>query len=92
MTVEQITALAQAGGLILLAVALLTGQVWAKPSVDFLRQMLTESLGRETALADALVTNNTLLASNTQLLQDVLKELRDTLRDMRDLKSGRGRA
>lgn len=68
MSVEQITALAQAGGLILLAVALLTGQVWAKPSVDFLRSMLTESLARETKLSDALGTN-------TAAMQEAMKEL-----------------
>jgi hypothetical protein len=68
VTVDQITALAQAGGLILLAAALLTGQVWAKPSVDFLRQMLTESLARETKLAEALATN-------TATMQEAMKEL-----------------
>jgi hypothetical protein len=70
MTTEQIIALAQAGGLILLSAALLTGQVWAKPSVDFLRAMLTESLSRETKLADAL-------AANTATMQEAIKELRE---------------
>lgn len=73
MTVEQITALAQAGGLILLAAALLTGQVWAKPSVDFLRSMLSESLARETKLADAL-------AANTTAMKEAVEELRDRKR------------
>jgi hypothetical protein len=70
MTTEQIIALAQAGGLILLSAALLTGQVWAKPSVDFLRAMLTESLSRETKLADAL-------SANTATMQEAMKELRE---------------
>lgn len=73
MNVEQITALAQAGGLILLAAALLTGQVWAKPSVDFLRSMLSESLARETKLADAL-------AANTAAMKEAVEELRDRKR------------
>lgn len=70
MTTEQIIQLAQAGGLILLATALLTGQVWAKPSVDFLRSMLTESLSRETQLAAAL-------RDNTAAVREAIAELRD---------------
>lgn len=69
MTTDQIIALAQAGGLILLSVALLTGQVWAKPSVDFLRQMLTESLSRENKLAEAL-------AENTATVREAITDLR----------------
>lgn len=72
MTTEQIIALAQAGGLILLSAALLTGQVWAKPSVDFLRAMLTESLSRETKLAEAL-------AANTVTMQEAIRELRERI-------------
>ncbi len=70
MTTEQIIALAQAGGLVLLSVALLTGQVWAKPSVDFLRLMLSESLSRENKLADALT-------QNTLIMQQAMAELRE---------------
>lgn len=69
MTTDQVVALAQAGGLILLSVALLTGQVWAKPAVDFLRSMLDASLARETKLADALT-------DNTAAMRDVIAELR----------------
>lgn len=70
MTTEEIIQLAQAGGLILLATALLTGQVWAKPSVDFLRSMLTESLARETKLADAL-------RENTGAMRELMAEFRE---------------
>lgn len=59
MTVDQIIALAQASGLVLLVTALLVGQVWAKPAVDFIRTMLTDSLARESKLADALGDNTT---------------------------------
>ena len=69
MTTDQIVALAQAGGLVLLATALITGQVWAKPSVDFLRQMLDASLERERKLAEALT-------DNTTAMRDVIAELR----------------
>lgn len=70
MTTEQIIALAQAGGLILLSAALLTGQVWAKPAVDFLRSMLSESLARETKLADAL-------SANTTVMRELIADLRE---------------
>jgi hypothetical protein len=70
MTTEQIIALAQAGGLILLSAALLTGQVWAKPAVDFLRSMLSDSLNRETKLADAL-------GENTTVMRELIAELRE---------------
>jgi hypothetical protein len=70
VTVEQITALAQAGGLILLTVALLTGQVWAKPSVEFLRDMLTKSLERETKLAEALVANTTAMREAIEAMRE----------------------
>jgi hypothetical protein len=69
VTTEQIVALAQAGGLVLLAVALLTGQVWARPAVDFLRAMLDASLAREAKLADALT-------ENTTAMREVIAELR----------------
>lgn len=80
MSTEQIVALAQAGGLILLSAALLTGQVWAKPSVDFLRAMLSESLARESKLADALGANTT-----------VIRELAAQLVAMRELVEPRKR-
>lgn len=73
MTTEQIIALAQAGGLILLSAALLTGQVWAKPSVDFLRAMLTESLSRETKLAEAL-------GANTEAIKELARERKGAAR------------
>lgn len=71
MEVKDIVALAQAGGLVLLVTTLLTGQVWAKPGVDFIRQMLTDSLAREAKLADALNTN-------TAVVKEFLAELRAT--------------
>jgi hypothetical protein len=69
VTTDLIVQLAQAGGLILLAVALITGQVWAKPAVDFLRAMLDASLDREAKLAEALT-------QNTAAMRDVITELR----------------
>lgn len=69
MEVKDIVALAQAGGLVLLVTTMLTGQVWAKPAVDFIRQMLTDSLSREAKLADAL-------NSNTTVMKDFIAESR----------------
>lgn len=69
MTVDQIIALAQAGGLILLTTVLLTGQVWAKPAVEFLKDMLTKSILREEKLADALT-------DNTKTMKDIIEEIR----------------
>jgi hypothetical protein len=76
VTVEQIVALANAGALVLLSVVLLTGQVWAKPGVDFLMAQLTKtevllaaSLSREEKLADSL-------RENSSIVKEFIAELR----------------
>ncbi len=71
MTVDQIVQISQAGGLILLVAALLTGQVWARPSVEFIQAMLKGSLDREEKLADAL-------SENTTIMRELVAELRVT--------------
>jgi hypothetical protein len=69
VTVDQYIAIAQLGGLVLLAGALLTGQAWSKPAVDFVKEMLTKSLAREEKLADAL-------QENTTVMRELVAELR----------------
>jgi hypothetical protein len=77
VTTEQIIQIAQAGGLVLLVASLMVGQLWAKPGVDFLREMLAKfegmlaaSLAREDKLADAL-------RENTAAMREAITELRE---------------
>lgn len=73
LTTDQVIALAQAGGLVLLTVTLLTGQVWARPAVDFVKGMLDQSLLREEKLADAL-------GDNTTVMRELVAELRGRIK------------
>ena len=57
------------GVILLLVVAMLTGQVWAKPGVDFIMRMLSESIAREAKLAEAL-------GENTAVMRELVAELR----------------
>lgn len=76
MSFDQIVSLAQAGGLVLMVVALLTGQVWARPGVEFIQKQLTGAEERERAALDRSDLALAVTRENTEAMKLVLAELR----------------